>query len=81
MKNPRLNKIIAKRICQLRTKQGLSIEKLAYQSGISKGGLSEIERNKKQPTILTVLKICAGLKITMSEFFDFEEIEYFLTEL
>ena len=59
----------------------LTIEKLAYQSGISKGGLSEIERNKKEPRAYTILKICSGLGITMKDFFDFEEINTFLSSL
>ena len=53
-------------------------EQLAYQSGISKGGLSEIERNMKEPRTYTILRICAGLGITMKEFFDFQEIDNFM---
>ena len=50
-------------------------------SRISKGGLSEIERNLKEPRIYTVLKICAGLGIRMKDFFDFEEINDFINTL
>ena len=50
------------------------MEQLAYQSGISKGGLSEIERCLKEPKIGTILKICVCLNITIKEFFDFKEI-------
>lgn len=77
MKNKILNQIICNRIKTLRLDSGLNMEQLAYQSGISKGGLSEIERNMKEPKIFTVLKICAGLNITLKQFFDFKEINDF----
>ena len=59
----------------------MTLEQLAYQSGISKGGLSEIERNMKEPRAYTILKICNGLGITISEFFTFEEINKFASNL
>ena len=72
------NQIICKRISDLRKQNNLTLEKLAYQSGISKGGLSEIERSMKEPRAYTIFKICAGLGITMKEFFNFEEIDNFV---
>lgn len=77
MTNAEFNKIICQRISALRKAKGITLEKLAYQSGISKGGLSETERNMKEPRAYTILKICAGLNITMSEFFNFDELEEF----
>lgn len=61
----------------MRKEHKLTLEQLAYQCGISKGGLSEIERNMKEPRAYTIFKICTGLGITMKEFFDFEEIDKF----
>lgn len=78
MTNSNFNKIICGRILALRKEQNLTLEQLAYRSGISKGGLSEIERNMKEPRIYTILKICAGLGITMKEFFDFQDIDNFM---
>lgn len=75
------NHILCKRIKVLRKNSKLTIEKLAYQSGISKGGLSEIERGKKSPMPLTILKICTGLGITMMDFFDYKEINDFQNKL
>lgn len=75
--NHDFNKIICQRILNLRKEHKLTLEQLAYQCGISKGGLSEIERNMKEPRAYTIFKICAGLGITMKEFFDFEEIDKF----
>ncbi len=68
MKNQKYRKILADRVKILHKQHGLTIEQLAYQSDISKGGLSEIERNMKEPRAYTILKICAGLGITMKDF-------------
>ena len=77
MINKNFNKLICNRISTLRKEHNLKLEQLAYQSGISKGGLSEIERNMKEPRAYTILRICSGLGITMKEFFDFQEIDDF----
>lgn len=79
--NQDFNKIVSKRIVELREAHNLNIEQLAYQSGISKGGLSEIERNMKEPRALTIAKICSGLGITLNEFYDFPEMKKFVEEL
>ena len=68
-----LEDIICNRIVELRKERNLTMEKLALQSGISKVGLSEIERSLKSPMILTIAQICAGLGITLDEFFNHEK--------
>ncbi len=75
------NKIVCQRIAQLRKERKMTLEQLAYRSGISKGGLSEIERNMKEPRAYTILKLCSGLGISMKEFFDFDEINDFMNLL
>ena len=77
MINQEFNEIICQRIATLRKSKKITLEKLAYQSGISKGGLSEIERNMKEPRAYTILRICNGLGITMDEFFNFQELKNF----
>ena len=81
MINQDFNNIICERIASLRKERNMTLEQLAYQSGISKGGLSEIERNMKEPRAYTILKICNGLGITIAEFFTFDEINEFATKL
>ena len=81
MINQDFNKIICQRISSLRKKHNITLEQLAYQSGISKGGLSEIERNMKEPRAYTILKICNGLGISMKEFFDFHDLDKFSENL
>ncbi|MBO6088526.1 helix-turn-helix transcriptional regulator [bacterium] len=81
MINTDFNKIICQRIASLRKEKKLTLEQLAYQSGISKGGLSEIERNMKEPRAYTILRICNGLGIDMKDFFDFAELKIFAETL
>lgn len=81
MTNKEFNKIVCERIATLRKERKMTLEQLAYQSGISKGGLSEIERNMKEPRAYTILKICNGLNITIGEFFTFDKINDFATKL
>ncbi len=76
-----LDKIICQRIIDLCNNSGLTKEQLALQSGISKGGLSEICRYMKEPKIRTVAKICAGLGIRVTDFFDFTEIDNYVDTL
>ena len=80
MRNPELSKILCKRISDLITSNGLTAEQLAYQSGISKGGLSEIVRELKEPSNYTISKICIALNITMDEFFNFKELKDFIKQ-
>ena len=56
-------KIICNRINELIKEHSLTAEKLAYQSGISKSGLSEILNCKKTPSSITIIKICSGFGI------------------
>ncbi len=81
MTDENFNRIICNRIISLRKEHNLNQEQLAYRSGISKGGLSEMERSMKEPRIYTIMKICSGLGITMKEFFAFQEINNFTDQL
>ena len=54
------------KIAHLRHKRGLSLEKLAYESGVSKGNLSDIENGKKNPRLSTLILIAEGLEISVS---------------
>lgn len=67
-----LNQKIGNRIKELREEKNLTMEKLAYESGVSKGGLSEIERGIKEARLSTLLKITDRLEISLKDFFDSE---------
>jgi len=67
-----LNKKLGQRITELREGQNKTLEKLAYESGISKGGLSETERGLREIRISTLIKICETLDMPLKDFFDFD---------
>ena len=60
-------KLINSNIKELRIKNGLTQEEFAEKIGISIQGVSNIERNRYQPTSDTVDKICKSFKITPVE--------------
>lgn len=64
-----MNKKIGKLIKQIRIEQNKTLEKLAYESNFSKGGLSEIERGMREIKISTLEKICSNLDMKLSDFF------------
>ncbi len=60
-------KLINANIKQLRIKNGLTQEEFAEKVGLSIQGLSNIERNRYQPTSETIDKICNYFKISPLE--------------
>lgn len=54
-------------ITKARTRKGITLEKLAYGVGISKGNLSEIEAGKRDPRYSTLKVIAEGLGLTLSQ--------------
>ncbi len=60
---------IGKRIKQLRMKNGLTLEELASRSELSKGFLSQLERNLTSPSITTLEDITEVLGISLADFF------------
>ena len=74
-------KTIIDRINEFRLKKNLTIESLAYQSGIAKSGLSEILRYKKHPKSFTIAKICAALQISLNEFYSSPKINEIIQKL
>ena len=67
------SKLVGKRIKYLRvTKLGVSQEEFAKKIGIDRTYFCKLEAGKKNPTLETLNKICAGLNITLKDFFDFD---------
>ncbi len=60
---------IGKRIRQLRIKNDLTLEELASRTELTKGFLSQLERNLASPSIQTLEDITEALGTTMSTFF------------
>lgn len=56
-------------IKQLRENKGMNRNTLAHKSGLSFTFIDDLEKNQKEPTILSIRKICNALNITIQEFF------------
>ncbi len=59
---------ISARLKQLRGDMGLSLDKAATLTGVSKAMLGQIERQESSPTIATLWKIATGLNASFSSF-------------
>jgi transcriptional regulator with XRE-family HTH domain len=65
-----LNRRIAERVRELRAAQGLSLDALAGQSGVSRSMISLIERGESSPTAVVLEKLAAGLGVMLASLFD-----------
>lgn len=63
------------KIRSYRKEKGLTLQELADNTGLSAGLLSQIERNKVDPTVSTFWKICSSLGIPFNNFFEGEKEE------
>ncbi len=65
-----LQKAVSLRILELCEKRGMSVNRLGEVCGVPQSTLNNIINGaSKNPTMLTVQKICSGLNITMTFFF------------
>ncbi len=62
---------------KLRTKHALSQEKLAFEAELQRNYVSLIERGINQPTITTIFKLAAALKLQPSAMIQMVEDESF----
>ena len=60
---------IGSRIKALRTKNGLTLEELGSRTELTKGFLSQLERNLTSPSLTTLEDIVEALGVSMSKFF------------
>lgn len=65
-----LERAIAGNIRRERLEQGLTLDRLAQKTGLSKGYLSQIENSEKTPPIGTLTKIAYGLGLSVVELID-----------
>lgn len=66
---------IGQRIKRLRIKNGLTLEELASRCELTKGFISQMERDLTSPSISTLNDITEALGVSMAEFFIEEEDE------
>lgn len=64
-----LAKKLGKRISDIRRKKGITSEKLAYENGLSKGYLSDIENGKRIPSLKLLEKLARALSVDIRDFF------------
>ena len=60
------------RLARLRRERGLSLDRLAQASGVSKGMLVQIETGRANTSIATLCKAAAGLGVAVAELLELE---------
>jgi transcriptional regulator with XRE-family HTH domain len=61
-----LTAVVGENLRRLRNRRGLSLEKLAQQSGVSRAMLGQIELGQSAPTINLLWKVARGLGVNFS---------------
>lgn len=61
---------ISRRLRELREERGYSAYKLAQISGVAASHINRIEKDGANPTLDILNKLCAGLDISISDFFN-----------
>jgi len=61
---------LAKNLRQLRGQKGLSQEQFAFEAGIHRTYISDLERGTRNPTITVVEKLANSLNVTMGALLD-----------
>lgn len=59
--------VIVDRIKTLATEKGLSVNRLADFSGLSRSYMSTVLRKKNSPTVKTLMKIAAALEVQVRD--------------
>lgn len=54
---------------KVRLENNMTLETLAKLSGISKGHLSKIERQEREPKLSTIIQIAMALKVNVNELY------------
>ena len=64
---------IGRKINKIRRNKGLSLDKLADLTGVSKSMLGQIERGESIPTVTTLWKIATGLRMSFTSLLEEEK--------
>lgn len=59
---------VSSALAKERSKRNLTYEQLAELSGISRFGISKIEKGSRNPSLYTIHKLCKGMDIPTDEF-------------
>lgn len=66
---------LSKRLRQLREQAHLSQEQTALAANITPAFLGQLERGEKNPTVITVEKLCKVFRMSLPEFFSDHEYD------
>ena len=58
------------RVRSLRRERGLTIEQLAAATGLTKGFISQLERDRTAPSLSSIARICDALGVRLSHIFE-----------
>jgi transcriptional regulator with XRE-family HTH domain len=61
---------VGARIRSLRRERGLTIEQLAAATGLTKGFISQLERDRTAPSLTSIARICDALGVRLSTIFE-----------
>ncbi|MGD9508971.1 MAG: helix-turn-helix domain-containing protein [Geminicoccaceae bacterium] len=67
-----MSQALGRRLAGLRRERGLSLDRLAQASGVSKGMLVQIEAGRANPSIATLCRAAAGLGVAVAELLERE---------
>jgi len=62
-------KYVIDKIKTIRVRMGVSQMELSLRSNLSQSFIANLEKGKKQPSVLTLIKIADALKVNLQEFF------------
>lgn len=71
----RMNKIeirFGQRVKEIRLKQNISQEELAFRCGLSKNYISDVERGTRNISLKSIEKIADGFAINIKDLFEFK---------
>lgn len=69
-----ISRMACRRIRELRTESGWSLEVLSKASGVSRSMLSQIEREQANPTLAVTLKIASAFGLSVAELVQQEDL-------
>ncbi|MCD8195363.1 MAG: helix-turn-helix domain-containing protein [Coprobacillus sp.] len=69
-RNSTFLEILGKRVRFLRKQKGLSILDLSIEAGINRNYLCDLEKGRRNPTVLILNQICGALNISLSYLFE-----------
>jgi transcriptional regulator with XRE-family HTH domain len=58
-----MRKLVGDNVCRIRKEKGLTQEKLSELSGLSQQYISDLERGKRNPTIVTLYELAQALGV------------------